>query len=88
MFALGGGKKILKDKATIKLNLRDPLYLMNFHTDSELNKSRTQAKYVWDNRRVIMTLVYRFGRSGNSGPEHKNSAGDEQGRVKSGGGNN
>jgi len=87
MFALGGGKKILKDKATIKLNLRDPLYLMNYHTDSELNKSRTQAKYVWDNRRIIMTLVYRFGRSGNSGPEHKNSAGDEQRRVKSGGGN-
>jgi len=88
MFSLGGGKKIWKDKAAIKLNLRDPFYLMNYHTDSELDKSHTQAKYVWDNRRIILTLVYRFGRSGNSGPEHKSSAGDEQSRVKSGGGNN
>ena len=85
MFSLGGGKKIFRDKAAVKLNLRDPFYLMNFSTIADLNRSLTTAHYVWDNRRIIMTLVYRFGRTGNSGPEHKSSADDEQNRVKSGG---
>jgi outer membrane receptor protein involved in Fe transport len=85
MFSLGAGKKVLKDKAAIKLNLRDPLYLMDYGTITDLNKSLTRAHYKWDNRRIILTLVYRFGKTGNSGPEHKSSADDEQSRVKSGG---
>jgi hypothetical protein len=81
-FSLGGGKKVLKDRAVIKLNLRDPLYLMSYTATSDLNNGLTRAHYVWDNRRAILTLVYHFGKMNNSQNHNKSGASDEQSRVR------
>jgi len=86
MFALGGGKQVMKGKGTVRLNLRDPLYLMSFTNTTDLNKGLNRVHYVWDNRRAIFSFTYRFGKTGNgAGASHKSSADDEQSRVKSGG---
>lgn len=86
MFSLGAEKKVLKDRASVRLNLRDPFYLMSYTTTSDLNEGFTRSHYVWDNRRAILTLVCHFGKTGNSQNQNKSGAGDEQSRVKSGGG--
>lgn len=86
MFALGGAKQIWNGKASVKLNLRDPLYLMSFNAHTDLDKGLTNSHYLWDNRRIILTLVYRFGKgSGNSSQRRNGGAGDEQSRVGGGG---
>jgi hypothetical protein len=37
MFSFGGSKSILKNKGTVKVNVRDPFYLMRFHGTTDLN---------------------------------------------------
>jgi outer membrane receptor protein involved in Fe transport len=82
MFSLGASKQILKGKGSIKLNLRDPLYLMSFTGYTNLDKSSTRAHFVWDNRRAIFTFTYRFGKSTGNQPQRRtNGASDEQNRV-------
>jgi len=88
MFSLGGGKKILKDKGSIRLNLRDPFYIMSFRGSTDLNRGYTKIHSYWDNRRVIFTFTYRFGSANNQSPRKRTTgAEDEQNRVKSGGQN-
>jgi outer membrane receptor protein involved in Fe transport len=82
MFSLGAEKKIMKDRAAVKLNLRDPLYLMSYTATSDLAQGLTRAHYVWDNRRAILTLVYHFGKTNNSQAQNKTGAGEEQSRVR------
>ena len=82
MFSLGGARQIWKGKGSLKLNLRDPFYLMNFTSHTDLDKGLTYSHSVWDNRRIIMTLVYRFGKAAGGQPQRRNSgASDEQSRV-------
>ncbi len=88
MFAFGISKKILKEKATVKVNVRDPFYIMSFRGTAETNQTYAQIHNYWDNRRLILTFTYRFGKTLNQSPARKNSgAEDEQSRVKSGGNN-
>jgi hypothetical protein len=82
MFSIGGSKQILNGKGSVKLNFRDPLYLMSFTGYTDLSKGITRNHYVWDNRRIILTLVYRFGKAtGNQLQRRANGASDEQNRV-------
>jgi hypothetical protein len=82
MFSLGASKQIMKGKGSIKLNLRDPLYLMSFTGYTNLDKGTTRAHYVWDNRRAVFTFTYRFGKSNGNQPQRRNNgASDEQNRV-------
>ena len=86
MFALGAGKQILKNKGSIRLNLRDPLYLMRFNGSTDMNKFVLNIHSVWDNRRVILTFTYRFGK--NTGQQQRKkptAAEEEQNRVNVGG---
>lgn len=86
MFSLGGGKKILKDKGTIRFNLRDPFYLMSFRGSTDLDKGYTQIHSYWDNRRAIITFTYRFGKANNPAPRRRTTgADDEKSRVNTGG---
>jgi outer membrane receptor protein involved in Fe transport len=87
MFSIGASKQILGGKGSIKLNLRDPLYLMSFTGNTNLNKGITRSHFVWDNRRVILTFVYRFGKN-NSQPQRRREGVDEQNRVGGKGGQN
>lgn len=87
MFSVGGGKKILKDKGSVRLNLRDPFYLMSFRGSTDLNKGYTQIHSYWDNRRAIITFTYRFGKANGQAPRRRTTgADDEKNRVNTGGG--
>jgi hypothetical protein len=82
MFSLGATKQILNGKGSVKLNFRDPFYLMSFTGYTNLNKGLTRAHFVWDNRRIILTFVYRFGKANGNQPQRRaNGASDEQNRV-------
>jgi len=82
MFSLGASKQILNGKGAVKLNLRDPFYLMSFTSHTNLNKGLTNSHSIWDNRRVIFTLIYRFGKTTGNQPEKKRTgASEEQNRV-------
>lgn len=82
MFSLGTSKQVLNGKGSVKLNLRDPFYLMNFSSHTDLNKGLTYSHSIWDNRRIILTMVYRFGRTTGNQPQRRNGgASDEQNRV-------
>jgi len=86
MFSFGGSKQVLKSKGTIKLNVRDPLYIMRFNGSTDLNKGVTQIHTAWDNRRLIFTFTYRFGKTNGSQPRKRpSSADDEQNRINTGG---
>jgi outer membrane receptor protein involved in Fe transport len=86
MFSLGGSKTILKGKGSIKLNIRDPFYLLRFQGSTVTDQAVTLINTTWDNRRAIITFTYRFGKNTQQ-IQHKDSgASDEQNRVKTGGG--
>jgi hypothetical protein len=93
VYPLGQGtaaisKKIMKDKASLKLAVRDFLYTNHPHgyidfqeTDATFNNRR-------DSRQVAMTFTWNFGKplKGVSGASKKNGgAGEEESRVKAGG---
>jgi hypothetical protein len=55
---------------------------MSFTSHTHLNKGLTNTHGIWDNRRIVMTFVYRFGRStGNQSQRRNGGANDEQSRV-------
>lgn len=89
MFSIGAGKQILKGKGTVRVNVRDPFYIMRFNGTTDMNGFVADIHNRWDNRRFILTFSYRFGKSTGSQPQRKNptAAEDEQNRVKAGGGN-
>ena len=84
MFSLGGSKTLLKDKATVKVNVRDPFYLMRFRGKTDLSGFVADINSRWDNRRLISTLVYRFGKTGGTQQRRKTGAEEEQNRVNTG----
>jgi hypothetical protein len=86
MFSLGGSKEVLNGKGSFKLNLRDPFYLMSFNSHSSLARGVINSRSIWDNRRIVMTFVYRFGKTTGGQQQRRNGgAGDEQSRVGGGG---
>ncbi len=86
MFSFGAGKQILKDKGTVRVNIRDPFALARFKGSTNLDKGLTLIDARWDNRRVNLTFTYRFGKANNQPSRRRNTgADDETNRVKSGG---
>jgi outer membrane receptor protein involved in Fe transport len=87
MFSLGAGKQILKTKGTVRLNIRDPFWLMKFRGTTDMETFVTNIQSKWDNRRFIISFVYRFGKPMGQQPQRKrsSSAQDELNRVNVGG---
>jgi outer membrane receptor protein involved in Fe transport len=86
MFSAGATKQILNKKGSIRLNLRDPFYLMHFKGSTDLSKGVTHVMAHWDNRRYIITFTYRFGKNGDQQPRRRTSgADDEKSRINTGG---
>ncbi|MFI5151763.1 MAG: TonB-dependent receptor domain-containing protein [Chitinophagales bacterium] len=78
-------KQILKDKGTLKLNLRDPFYIMHFSGYTKFSNIDFNVLNHWDNRRIGLTFTYRFGKTANAGPQRKRGgSSEEQGRVGAG----
>lgn len=85
-FAFGAGKQLLKNKATLRLNIRDPFYITSFRGVTDLDKGITLIHSKWDNRRATITFTYRLGKDNNQPSRRRNSASDDEtNRVKSGG---
>jgi len=82
-------RKLMKDKASLKLSVRDFLYTNKVH--GYINFQQTEATFHnnRDSRQVSVSFTYRFGKplkitAGRRG----NGASDEQSRVKAGGNGN
>jgi iron complex outermembrane recepter protein len=94
VYPLGQGsaaitKKLMKDKASVKLGIRDFLYTNK--PKGYINFQETEATFsnVRDSRQVTVAFTYRFGKPlKSSAGKRGTGAGDEQSRVKTGGNGN
>ncbi|HVW59747.1 MAG TPA: TonB-dependent receptor [Puia sp.] len=81
-------KKILQEKASLKLGVRDFLYTNKPH--GYINFQQTEATFhnLRDSRQVSVTFSYRFGKPLKVPARRRTSgAGEEESRVKTGGNN-
>jgi iron complex outermembrane recepter protein len=81
-------KTLLKKQATLKLGFRDILYTQQFSGYAKYSNVDVNIAGRRDTRQVNLSFNYRFGKK-NIAPARRKTggAGDEQNRVKSGGGN-
>jgi iron complex outermembrane receptor protein len=82
-------KKLLKDKASLKLSVRDLFYTNKVR--GYINFQQTDATFynVRDSRQVSLSFTYRFGKPLKTvSGKRNNGSGDEQSRVKTGGNSN
>lgn len=81
MFSVGAGKQLFNNKLSVRLNLRDPFWLMKFRGITEMETFTGNIRSKWDNRRYILTLVYRFGKGTSQQRKRKGAADEEASRV-------
>lgn len=81
--SFGGQKNIFKNKATLRLNVRDPLAWQQFRGVTEYGNIYARIRSTFDVRQVTTTFTYRFGKNNQQAPpRRRNSATqDEQNRV-------
>ncbi|HMG66853.1 MAG TPA: outer membrane beta-barrel protein, partial [Chitinophagaceae bacterium] len=87
--SFGVSKQILKNKGSVRLNLRDAFNTQNFKGYSKYGDVDMQVQNYNYSRSVSLSFTYRFNKGKmNSNNQRKNGgAQDEQNRVKTGGGN-
>lgn len=87
MLSMGVSKQIMKNKATVRLNVRDIFRTQEFRASTKY--ANVDASFVeWRDSRVAnIGFTYRFSKGKmNGGPKRRNSsASDEQSRVGGGG---
>lgn len=82
--SIGGQKNVLKNKATVRLNIRDPFAWQQYEGVTEYGNIYAKIHNRFDARTVTVTFNYRFGKSNQQAPppRRRNSATqDEQNRV-------
>lgn len=77
-------KTVLKDKGTIRINFRDFLNVQQFSGYSRYQNVDVNIYNRWDSRQVNISFTYRFNKGQAVQHQDRNSAGDEQSRVKGG----
>lgn len=86
MISMGVSKQVLNKRGALKLNVKDIFHLQRFRASSRLNNIDVTIQSWWDNRVANLSFTYRFGKEGiEGGQRRKNSASEEQNRVKQGG---
>jgi outer membrane receptor protein involved in Fe transport len=88
MLAMGLSKQVMKNKGTLRLNVRDILYTQKFKAETKY--ANVDAGFMeWRDSRVVnLGFTYRFSKgkmNGNSPKRRGGSANDEQSRVGGGG---
>lgn len=81
--SIGGQKNILKNKATIRLNIRDPFAWQEYRGVTEYGNIYAKIHSKFDVRQVTATFTYRFGKNIQQQPARRrnNATQDEQNRV-------
>lgn len=85
MFSLGLGKQVLKGAGTIRVNARDPFWIMRFKGYTEMDKFTTDINSRWDNRRLVVSFNFRFGKGQQQQQRKRGSSDEEQSRAGQGG---
>jgi len=86
--SLGGQKNIMKGKATVRLNLRDPFAWQQYRGITDYNGIYVKIHNQFDARQLTATFTYRFGKNNQQLPaprRRNNATQDEQNRVGGGG---
>ncbi|MBB6003626.1 outer membrane beta-barrel protein [Arcicella rosea] len=84
--SFGIQKKLMKDKATLKLNVNDVFWTNQFRGSFIFNDIDVQVNSKWESRVIRLNFSYRFGNSKVAAArQRKTGLEDEKGRVKSGG---
>lgn len=86
VFSFGVSKQVLKNKGSVKLNIRDPFYLQQFKGSTKFDNIDVDIRSRWDNRQVSLNFTYRFGKNENLVPQRRRTGAsqDEQNRVGNG----
>jgi outer membrane receptor protein involved in Fe transport len=81
--SIGGQKNILKNKATVRLNIRDPFAWQEYSGVTEYGNIYAKIHNKFDARQVTATFTYRFGKNIQQPPPRRRSSAtqDEQNRV-------
>ena len=85
--SIGGQKTIMKGKATLRLNIRDPFAWQQYRGITEYSTIYVKVRNKFDARQVNATFTYRFGKNTQQTPplRRRNSATqDEQNRAGGG----
>ena len=82
-------KQILKDKASLKLGLRDMFYTQQVRGTIDFQQTQATFHNTRDSRQLSLTFTYRFGQAvkGAQNNRHSGGADDESNRLKKGGNN-
>lgn len=84
--SFGIQKKMMNDKASIKLNINDIFWTQHFNGTFLFNDINVQLRNKWESRVIRINFSYRFGNSKIAGARQRNTGlEDEKNRVKSGG---
>jgi hypothetical protein len=82
--SLGGQKNILKNKATVRLNIRDPFAWQQYRGLTEYGNIYAKIHSKFDSRSITATFTYRFGKNNQQAPpprRRSSATQDEQNRV-------
>jgi iron complex outermembrane recepter protein len=82
--SVGGQKNILKNKATVRLNVRDPFAWQQYRGLTEYGNIYAKIHSKFDARSVTATFTYRFGKNNQQAPpprRRSSATQDEQNRV-------
>jgi hypothetical protein len=82
-FSFGASKQIMKTKGTLRLSVRDPLFIQQFKGSTKFDNIDFSILSRNDTRQVSLAFAYRFGKNQNNIPQRKRSSAsqDEQNRV-------
>ena len=82
-------KQIMKEKASLKLGLRDIFYTQQAKGTIDFQQTQASFHNSRDSRQLSLTFTYRFGKAiqGAQNNRHSGGADDESSRLKKGGNN-
>jgi iron complex outermembrane recepter protein len=80
-------KQIMKEKASLKLGLRDIFYTQQVRGTIDFQETEATFHNTRDSRQLSLTFTYRFGKAikGQQNNHHSGGADDESSRLKKGG---